>query len=212
MTWKGKIHMEEVIRILENHGYWVVFLFTLLDFLGVPMAAPLLLFIAGALAGIGHLSWSLIALLAATAATMGDSFWYGLGRLKGQSVLRTICRLSRNRTVCVARGNNLIARYGVLSLLIAKFVPGLAAMAPPAAGAGRMAVGKFMCLSAATSLTWATAYSGAGYLLGEQAQSLAGSLHRLAFWGGISLAMVVALAILGSVVSKALLRAQREEP
>ncbi len=196
--------MEEAIKILEHHGYWVVFLFTLLDFLGVPMAAPLLLFIAGALATTGYLSWSLVALLAAAAATLGESFWYGVGRFKGQLVLRTICRLSRNRTVCVARAHSLIARYGAASLLMAKFIPGLATVVPPAAGAGRMVIGKFMFLSAASSLAWAAAYSGAGYVLGKQAQSLAGPFHHLVSWGGMSLAIILILAILIPAASKAL--------
>ena len=121
--------MEHAMQLLENHGYWVVFLVVLLDFVGAPITSIPLLVIAGALAASGKMSLTLIVLLAMIASALGDALWYVLGRMKGQTVLGAMCKISRDRQQCVTRSTKFAAKYSVVSLLVSKFVPGVAAFA-----------------------------------------------------------------------------------
>ncbi len=159
------------MHLLESHGYAVVFIVVLLDFLGAPITSIPLIVIAGVMAGAGKLSFPLIVLIGMMAAALGDVLWYALGRVKGQIVLGIMCGITRDRERCVTRSTMFAARYGGASLLVSKFVPGIAAFAPPAAGASGMPLLKFLWLDGTTSLLWAATFSGAGYTFGARAQA-----------------------------------------
>ena len=69
---------------------------------------------------------------------MADSAWFFIGRRYGHHVLRILCKLSLEPTVCVRRTQNSFGRRRAVTLMIAKFVPGLATLAPPVAGQNGM--------------------------------------------------------------------------
>src|SRR5206468_2581098 len=90
--------------------------------------------IAGALAGAGRLSLALVLLVSVVASLLADALWYEMGRRKGVRVLQFLCRVSLEPDSCVRRTELLFGRYGVRSLVVSKFVPGLSTAAPPLAG------------------------------------------------------------------------------
>lgn len=191
--------MEHALLMLESHGYWVIFLVVLIDFLGAPITSIPLLVTAGALAAAGKLSLAVIVLLAAAAAAVGDSLWYGVGRFKGQRVLGAMCKLSRNRRVCVERSARFVTKFGVTSLLASKFLPGIATVAPPAAGTASMPVWKFLLLDGAGSLLWATGFSVIGYALSEQTHRLLSALNQFGNVTTLALAALAASVLLVSL-------------
>lgn len=191
--------MLETLQVLEQYGYWAVFGVVLLDFLGAPITAIPLLLVAGVAANAGKISFGSVVFLGAVAAFLADTLWYGIGRLKGQAVLSGMCRLSRNRPRCVSRSTALATDYGAVSLLLAKFVPGVASVAAPAAGAASMSFARFLVLDAVGSVLWASIFTGAGYLLRNQSRYLLDHAQR-AGAGGIILffvlfALIVAMRI-----------------
>lgn len=188
--------MEYALHLLENHGYLVIFLVVLVDFLGAPITAIPLLLIGGALATTGKLSMALVALLAAVAAELGDSVWYGLGRVRGQTVLETMCKLSRNEQVCVTRSNQFVRKYGVASLLIAKFFPGIATFAPPAAGTAGMPLLKFLLIDAVGSIVWSSSFTAVGYIFSKEAHALLRSINESGIWNFATIAASVAIVVL----------------
>ena len=67
-------------------------------------------------------SGMLLALVSAVAASLlADVIWYGLGRRRGSQVLRLLCRISLEPDSCVRRTEDVFLRYGVRSLIVAKF-------------------------------------------------------------------------------------------
>ncbi|MEE9255404.1 MAG: hypothetical protein V3U43_10735, partial [Pseudomonadales bacterium] len=82
--------MESVAEFLREHGYAVLFGWTLADQLGLPLPAIPVLLAAGALAGQGSLSLTACVLLAALACLVSDGIWYELGRRRGHAVLRFV--------------------------------------------------------------------------------------------------------------------------
>ncbi len=151
-----------IADLIEQYGTAIVFLNVLLDQLGLPIPAVPTLIGAGALAAGGRLSLTALMSLSVLACLMADCGWYLIGRHYGIRVLRTLCRISIEPDSCVSQTQSRFERWGVNALIVAKFVPGLAIIAPPLAGAMRIGWPRFLLLSTLGAALW----SGAGLLLG----------------------------------------------
>lgn len=180
--------MDEAIQFLIQHGYALLFGWVLLEQIGLPVPAIPLLLAVGALGGSGRMDLALALGLAIIAALVGDLFWYYLGRYRGSRVLKLLCRISLEPDSCVRRTENVFARHGAQSLLIAKFVPGLNTAAPPLAGIFRMPVARFMLFDGSGAFVWAATFTGLGYIFSDQLEQVAAYALR---WGGWLVVVVV---------------------
>jgi membrane protein DedA with SNARE-associated domain len=171
--------MESTLHFLLRHGYLVVFLWVFVEQVGAPLPAIPLLLAVGALAGQGRLSFVVAIALAVSGSLLADSLWYALGRLRGANVLMRLCQISLEPDSCVREAENRMARHSSFSLLVAKFVPGLNLAAPPIAGMVRMSIKRFVGLSVASGLLWASAYAGLGYVFSHQLARIADYALRL---------------------------------
>jgi len=185
--------MDELTALLAHHGVSLVFVNVLLTQLGVPLPAIPTMMLAGALAAGGHMS-VLQAFTAAMVATMiADVVWYAAGRRYGHRVLTLLCRMSLSPQSCVRQTERVFLRWGVGSLVIAKFVPGLATVAPPLAGAIRLKLVVFVVFDGMGAALWAGGSMLGGWLLSGQIDALIAWLARM---GGVALVMLlIALAI-----------------
>src|SRR5664279_4693666 len=128
-------------HILLLYGYLLLFAWILVEQFGIPLPATPVLIAAGALSAEHELNFT-VALLAGLAASLiADSAWFLIGRRYGHHVLRVLCKLSLEPTICVRRTQNSFGRHRDTTLLFAKFVPGLATLAPPVAGQNGMPYG-----------------------------------------------------------------------
>jgi len=107
-----------------------------------------------------------------------------------------LCRVSLEPDSCVSETQGRFERWGVNSLLIAKFVPGLATIAPPLAGAMRIGWARFIALSTIAAMLWVGTGLLAGMLFKTQIERL---LIRLDDIG--SMAFGVAVVLLGAYVA-----------
>ena len=151
-----------ITRFFAEYGLAAVFGFVLLEQLGAPIPALPVLLLAGARAienpihGVHALAVSILACI------VGDLVWFWAGRRYGYGVLRFLCRVSLSPDSCVRQTENVFERRGVATLVVAKFVPGLATVAPPVAGALGLSMMSFLIYNGAG----ATLYCGAGLVLG----------------------------------------------
>ena len=183
--------MQPVLDFLLKYGYWVLFINVLAEQLAIPIPATPVLLAMGALAGLGKFSFATSLALATAACLACDQLWYGLGRLRGHSILRLVCKLSLEPDSCVSSTKATFARWGAWSLVFAKFVPGLSAVAAPLAGLTRMPTAKFLMADLAGSLLWTGSYLTVGYLFRNQLERVAEALSRFGGW---------AVAIAGTAV------------
>jgi len=102
---------------------------------------------------------------AIVASVVGDCLWYWAGTRFGYRVLAGLCKLSINPASCVSQTEARFVRWGLVSLLVAKFIPGFSVVAPPIAGALRMSLPGFLLAAAAGAALWAGAALGAGWVL-----------------------------------------------
>lgn len=188
--------MNELSALLAQHGVALVFVNVLLTQLGLPLPAIPTLLLAGALAAGGHMSVLQAFFAAVTASLIADLVWYAAGRKYGHRVLAMLCRLSLSPQSCVRQTERVFIRWGVGSLVIAKFVPGLATVAPPLAGAIRLKPATFTLFDGIGAALWAGVSMLAGWLLGGQIEAAIDALGRMggyaAAWLGGLLAAYMA--------------------
>jgi membrane protein DedA with SNARE-associated domain/rhodanese-related sulfurtransferase len=180
----------DLIPLLSQYGLAIVFANVLIEQLGVPVPAIPTLVIAGALAAEGKLSGPLVFAVAIAACLLADVAWYLAGRRFGNGVMKMLCRISLTPDYCVSETQARFERWGVNALVIAKFVPGLATIAPPLAGATRIGWPQFLFFNTLGASLWVGAGVGGGMLLGPQMEWL---LTRLDDIGSVAIIIIVAL-------------------
>jgi membrane protein DedA with SNARE-associated domain/rhodanese-related sulfurtransferase len=181
--------MSELPTFLVAHGYLLIIGWVFIEQAGLPIPAAPLLLAAGALAGTGRLHLPLVITLATLAALCSDSMWHEIGRRKGASVLRLLCRISLEPDSCVRQTQIRFERQGPRILLIAKFIPGLNAMSPPLSGITRMRRREFLLFDAAGALLWASTFTIIGYIFADELESI---VARMTFMGHGLVAVVIA--------------------
>jgi len=185
--------MEQLTAMLGQYGVALVFVNVLLTQLGMPLPAIPTMMLAGALAAGGHLSVLQSFWAAMLATLIADVLWFFAGRKYGHRVLALLCRMSLSPQSCVRQTERIFLRWGVGSLVIAKFVPGLATVAPPLAGAIRLRLGTFTLFDGIGAALWAGGSMLAGWLLAGQIDALLAWLERM---GGFALvAVLIALSV-----------------
>ena len=158
-------------QALQRDAVAIVFLNVLLQQLGLPVPAVPTLLLAGSMAAApGQVGKMLAA--AVFASVIADWVWYQAGKRHGYRVLAGLCRLSINPASCVNQTESRFIRWGMPSLVIAKFIPGFSTVAPPIAGALRMHQAGFLLAAGAGGALWAGLALGAGWVL-------KGTVHRV---------------------------------
>ncbi len=165
--------MDEATAYLLRHGYVVLFTWVAVEQLALPVPSEPVLLAAGALAGVGLLNLPFAIAVGVAASLFSGVIWYEIGRVRGSQVTRLLCRISLEPDSCVRRSQDMFARYGGRSLLVAKFVPGLNTVAQPLAGILGMPRSRFLLLDALGAFLWIGAYMGLGYLLSDYVERVA---------------------------------------
>ncbi len=145
-----------------TYGMPLVFVIVLLEQLGAPIPAIPVLVVAGALAMDRDFSAWQVLLVAIGASLIADTVWFVLGRSQGHRILKLLCRISLSPDSCVRQTESVFERWGMPSLLIAKFIPGFSTVAPPMAGATKAGLDEFLLYDSGGALLWA----GSGILAG----------------------------------------------
>ncbi|HEY3202982.1 MAG TPA: VTT domain-containing protein [Thermoanaerobaculia bacterium] len=149
--------MAQLTQYVVTYGLPLIFGIVLLEQLGAPIPAIPVLIVAGALAIDRDVSAFAVLASAVSASLIADFVWYLLGRLQGHRVLKTLCRISLSPDSCVRQTESVFERWGMPSLLFAKFIPGFSTVAPPLAGAMGAGVGAFLLYDAGGAMLWAGA-------------------------------------------------------
>ena len=176
-------------------GLGLVFVNVLLEQLGLPVPAVPTLVVAGAMAANGRMPGAALFGLALAACLIADACWYVAGRLYGGRVMSILCRISLSPDSCVSQTQSAFERWGPRALVFAKFVPGLALLAPPLAGATRMDLPRFAICSALGGSLWVGTSLVLGLLLRRQIEQL---LPQAAHVGG-ALAVIVVVLLAGYI-------------
>jgi membrane protein DedA with SNARE-associated domain len=183
--------MEQLPFLVERHGLLLVWGNVFLTQAGLPVPATPTLLVAGAFAAREQLSWPLLLAGAVTMSLIADYLWYVAGARLGSRAVTGMYRVFRVPEAAARRIEVTIERWGGVSLLFAKFIPGFALVAPPLAGMMRMSPLTFLVANGLGAALWA----GLPIALGAYHQhAIHEALATLADWTGwIALAGLAAL-------------------
>lgn len=187
--------MQTLLTLIEHYGLWLVLANVLALQLGLPVPAYPTLIVVGAITARGDiLVWQVIA-VAVTASLVADLCWYAAGARLGRRVLRLMCVLSLSPDSCVRQSEQIYARWGPASLMVAKFVPGFAAVATSMAGLVRTPLARFVVFDAIGALLWSGAAVGLGWLFRDAVNDVLDVLAQAGRWGLLALVSALALYI-----------------
>ncbi len=184
-----------LILLVTQYGLLIVAINVLLDQIGLPVPAVPTLVIAGAIGADGSLALGPIFAWSVSACLAADIGWYLIGQRFGIGVLKTLCRISLEPDSCVGQTQARFEQWGINSLVIAKFVPGLAIIAPPLAGALRIGWLRYLFLSTLGAMLWVGCYLAAGMLFKSQIDALLERLDRIGATAGLIAAGLLAMYI-----------------
>ncbi len=125
-----------------------------------------LLFIIGALCGMGLMDYSLACAVLLVAAVLGDQCNYLIGRTVGPKVFQWENSRWFNRKA-FDQAHGFYERYGGITIVLARFMPFIRTFAPFVAGVAQMSRRKFTAFNVGGAVLWVGSLVTAGYLFGN---------------------------------------------
>jgi membrane protein DedA with SNARE-associated domain len=181
-----------LVALMAHHGYALLFSLLLAEAVGLPFPAAIALVATGA-AVAAHTLWGpYVLLIAVTALLVGDTVQFWLGRYLGWLLLGFLCRVSINPETCILRSAESFYKRGKITLVIAKFIPGVNTMAAPLAGSMKMRFWQFLRLDFAGALLYSLTYLLVGYASRDFLAALLRGFHS----AGLAMEVVVVAALL----------------
>ena len=184
--------MSDLLSMMARHGYALTFVLLLAEAIGLPFPAAIALVAAGAAVASHTLAGPGVLLAAMIALVLGDTAQFWLGRYSGWALLGLLCRLSMNPETCILRSAESFYKRGKITLVIAKFIPGINTMAAPLAGSMKMRFGQFLRLDMAGCLLYTGTYLMVGYLSRDFLAALLNGFHA----AGRAMEIIVVTALL----------------
>jgi len=169
--------VHNVLSAIAEHGYSILFAIVFLEAIGIPVPAALALLAAGGASARGPLQARVAIPTALSAMLLGDTLMFLLGRYTGWFFLSLLCRISLNPEACVLKSAESFYRRGRVTLLIAKFIPGINTMAPPLAGSMNMRLLQFLSLDAVGASLYVGFYFGLGFLFSDLIGAITGKVE-----------------------------------
>ncbi len=170
------IHIDRhLAEIIASYGLWTYGVLFLIIFAETGLVVmPLLpgdslLFAAGAFCAKPEtgLNVHLMAGLLLSAAILGDTVNYWIGRKVGPAVFRREDSIWL-RKKHLDRAHTFFEKYGGRAVILARFVPIVRTFVPFIAGVGSMTYPRFMAYNVVGGFVWIYFFTYAGYLFGNQ--------------------------------------------
>ncbi len=167
------LHVDQhLLEFITNYGVWVYGILFLIIFIETGLVVmpflpgDSLLFAAGALAAsTGALNPWLLGALLFTAAVLGDTLNYHIGRWIGPRVFELNTRLINKQHLL--KTQQFFARHGGKTIIFARFIPFARTFAPFVAGTGSMNYKYFLTYNVIGAFCWIASFVTLGYLFGN---------------------------------------------
>jgi membrane protein DedA with SNARE-associated domain len=183
-----------VTHFIEDYGLFFLFAIVCLESAGLWLPGETALIAAAVYAAKGHLSIVAIIAVAAAAAIIGDNIGYWIGREGGRRLIYRWTWLQRYADRVIPPAERFFERHGGKAVFLARFFGGVRVTGAWMAGITRMTWWRFLFWNAAGGIAWAVAISLIAYYAGKAA---ADSISKYGVYGGIALAVVLVLGIVG---------------
>ncbi len=187
--------MPDLTPFITEWGYAAIFVIVILGNVGLPVPEETVLTVSGYLVWRGHLEAVPVVLTAIASAVLGDNIAYWLGRRYGRLVLTRFIKIRPER---IERMQELVLRYGMLAVFVARFVAGLRFMAGPLAGSTGLTPMRFFVANLLGAAVYVPVAVGAGYAIGYGLGDKIDRLRRA--FGEAEHLLVIALLLAAGLV------------
>lgn len=167
------LHVDKHLEtFVQTYGLWVYALLFLVIFVetGVVVMPFLpgdsLLFVVGAMCGVGLMSYPLAVGLLLAAAVLGNQSNYAIGRFFGPKVFQWEDSRFFNKKA-FDQAHAFYEKYGGITIVAARFMPFLRTFAPFVAGVAQMTRAKFTFFDVAGGTLWVVGIVTIGYFFGN---------------------------------------------
>lgn len=167
------LHVDKYLEaFVKNYGLWVYALLFLVIFVetGVVVMPFLpgdsLLFVVGAMCGVGLMSYPLSVGLLFAAAVLGNQSNYAIGRHFGPKVFQWEDSKFFNKRA-FNQAHEFYEKYGGITIVAARFMPFLRTFAPFVAGVAKMTRAKFTFYDVTGGALWVGGIITVGYFFGN---------------------------------------------
>ncbi|WP_395686298.1 VTT domain-containing protein [Caenimonas koreensis] len=167
------LHVDKYLEaFIHNYGAWVYALLFLIIFVetGVVVMPFLpgdsLLFVVGAMCGVGLMSYPLSMAILFVAAVAGNQSNYAIGRHFGPKVFQWEDSKFFNKRA-FDQAHAFYEKYGGITIVAARFMPFLRTFAPFVAGVAQMTRSKFTLFDVTGGALWVGSIVTVGYLFGN---------------------------------------------
>ena len=163
---------DHLVAFVSAYGAWVYALLFAIIFIETGLVVmpflpgDSLLFVVGALCGLGLMSLPLAMALLTLAAILGDQVNYTIGRYFGPKVFGWQNSRWFNRDA-FDRTHAFYEKYGGITIVLARFMPFLRTFAPFVAGVAEMTRSKFTLYNIGGGILWVCGLTLLGYLFGN---------------------------------------------
>jgi membrane-associated protein len=159
----------DLVELIKAFGYLGLFAIVFAEtglLVGFFLPGDSLLFTAGILAAQGYLDLTLLLIVLAGAAVLGDSAGYTIGKKFGPKVFSRENSLLFNKQH-LERAQKFFDKHGPKTIIIARFVPIVRTFVPTLAGVGKMSYWKFITYNIVGGLLWVLSMTLLGFYLGK---------------------------------------------
>ncbi len=167
------LHVDKYLEaFVQNYGTWVYALLFVIIFVetGVVVMPFLpgdsLLFVVGAMCGVGLMSYPVSVGLLLAAAILGNQSNYAIGRYIGPRVFQWEDSKLFNRKAFDS-AHAFYEKYGGITIVAARFMPFLRTFAPFVAGVARMTRSRFTFFDVTGGALWVVGIITVGYFFGN---------------------------------------------
>lgn len=197
------LHIDQhLAEFVANYGIWIYAILFLIVFVETGLVVmpflpgDSLLFAAGALAAIGQMDPFLLGLVIFTAAALGDTSNYHIGKYFGRGLIEKYKLINMDY---LHQTERYFEKHGGKTVIFARFVPIVRTFTPFVSGMGAMPFKRFISFSMFGSLCWILTFVPLGYFFGSQ--PIVKENFTLVIFGiiGISFAPIVFQAIKAKV-------------
>jgi membrane-associated protein len=167
------LHVDRYLEtFVRDHGLWVYALLFLVIFVETGLVVmpflpgDSLLFVVGAMCGLGLMSYPLSVALLLAAAVLGNQCNYTIGRYFGPRVFKWENSRLFNKAA-FDRAHDFYERYGGITIVAARFMPFLRTFAPFVAGVAKMKRSRFTFFDVSGGALWVGGIITVGYFFGN---------------------------------------------
>ncbi len=163
------VYLEDFVRA---YGVWVYVLLFMILFIETGLVimpflpGDSLLFVVGALCGLGLMDYTLTVLLLPLAPILGDQTNYSVGRYIGPRVFQWENSRFFNKQA-LSNAHNFYEKHGSVTIILARFFPFLRTFIPFIAGVAQMTRWRYTLFGAVGSVIWVCSLVTLGYYLGN---------------------------------------------